>query len=249
VAPALNAWRAELGLPAVSRVFRSWLNSPQRVIGLFPPWFAPPQPDWPPALRLTGFPLFDESDPSKAADLDGGAETQDLRRFLDEGGAPIAFTPGTANAHAQRFLQAGVEAAVRLNRRALLLTRRGHQVPRDLPPSIRHVSYAPFSQLLPRCAALVHHGGIGTCAQALAAGIPQLVMPMGFDQPDNAARLKRLGVGAALVPAKFTGARVASELTTLLSHPAAAAACRHWSQAIAASRPIDETCDLLERIA
>ena len=115
-------------------------------------------------------------------------------------------------------------------------------------PAIRHVSYAPFSQLLPRCAALVHHGGIGTCAQALAAGIPQLVMPMGFDQPDNAARLQRLGVGATLVPAKFTGPRVAQALTRLLDDPRVPGTCRKWSQAIGASRPIDETCDLLERL-
>ena len=62
VAPGLNEWRRELGLPPVTRVFRDWIHSPQRVIGLFPDWFGVPQSDWPASLRLTGFPLFDDSD-------------------------------------------------------------------------------------------------------------------------------------------------------------------------------------------
>ena len=69
-----------------------------------------------------------------------------------------------------------------------LLTRYPEQLPPALPASVRHERYVPFSAILPRCAAIVHHGGIGTCAQALAAGIPQLVSPFGFDQPDNAVR-------------------------------------------------------------
>ena len=61
-----------------------------------------------------------------------------------------------------------------------------------------HVRYAPFSALLPRLRGLVHHGGIGTSAQALAAGIPQMVAPFAHDQFDNAARLCRLGVAVTL---------------------------------------------------
>ena len=61
IAPGRNAWRATLGMPPVSRVFKDWFNSPQRIIGLFPDWFGDPQPDWPPQLRLTGFVLSDAS--------------------------------------------------------------------------------------------------------------------------------------------------------------------------------------------
>nr|MBA3625578.1 glycosyltransferase [Methylibium sp.] len=67
-----------------------------------------------------------------------------------------------------------------------------------LPNWACHVAYAPFDALLPRLATLVHHGGIGTCAEALAAGVPQIVVPFAHDQFDNAARLERLGLGVTL---------------------------------------------------
>jgi UDP:flavonoid glycosyltransferase YjiC (YdhE family) len=93
-----------------------------------------------------------------------------------------------------------VDACRRLGRRGLLLSRYRDQLPADLPPGVRHFDYVPLSRVLPRAAALVSHGGIGTLSQALAAGIPQLIMPLGFDQFDNAARLGRLGVAATLTP-------------------------------------------------
>ena len=89
-----------------------------------------------------------------------------------------------------------------------------------------HRSYIPLGTLLPRAAALIHHGGIGTTAQGLAAGVPQLVMPMSHDQPDNAARLRHLGVGAALSPPRFTDTRVAQALDRLLRSETVRARCR-----------------------
>ena len=109
-----------------------------------------------------------------------------------------------------------------------------------------HAEYAPFSALLPRVAALVHHGGIGTCAQALAAGRPQLVMPMGFDQPDNAARLARLRVASALPPKRFTGASVARELDTLLGSDGVAGRAAEIARRFDGIDPVSQTCDLIE---
>src|SRR6185436_13395214 len=95
-----------------------------------------------------------------------------------------------------------------LGRRGILLTRHREQVPDNLPREVIHIDYAPFSQLLPRCAALVHHGGIGTSAQALASGVPQLVTPFTHDQPDNAARLKRLGGAEVLPSSRYRAHRI-----------------------------------------
>ena len=240
LAPPLNAWRAELGLPPVRRVFNDWIHSPQRIIGLFPDWFAPPQPDWPSRLRLTGFPLFDEDD-SRTPDAG-------LDAFLEGGSAPLAFTAGSANRLAHEFFGAAIEASRVLGRRALLLSAFAEQLPAALPDHVRHVTYAPFSRLLPRCAAVVHHGGIGTCAQGLAAGIPQLVMPMAYDQPDNAARLARLGVGSMLAPRQFTAPHVAGALGALLDSHDAANACAGWRDRLLATDAIDRTCDLLEAL-
>ncbi len=212
IAPGLNAFRAGLGLPPVQDVLRRWIHSPERVIGFFPAWFGPPQPDWPPNLKLVGFPLYDERDATPLPD--------ELARFLDEGPPPIAFTPGSANIHGRPFFEAAMDACVRLGRRGLLLTRHPEQLPGgSFPEGVRHVPYAPFGLLLPRVAALVHHGGIGTSAQGMAAAVPQLVMPLGHDQFDNAARMQRLGVARTLLPRHFQGPVVARELDRLLKAP------------------------------
>jgi UDP:flavonoid glycosyltransferase YjiC (YdhE family) len=224
----------------VSRVFRTWIHSPRRVIGLLPDWFGPPQPDWPAALRLTGFPLYDESEQADIPDS--------LRRFLDAGPPPILFTPGSANQDAARFFRAAIDASARLGRRALLLTRYAGHLP-PLPPTAYHETFVPLSHVLPRCAALVSHAGIGTLAQGLAAGVPQLTMPMGFDQPDNATRLHRLGVARWVLPSQFDGPRVASALQPLLDDAQTASQCRHWASRIRARDAIGDTCDLLEQLA
>jgi rhamnosyltransferase subunit B len=83
-------------------------------------------------------------------------------------------------------------------------TRDALQVPTGLSPSIFVTTYAPFSTLLPHAAAFVHHGGMGTLSQCFMAGIPQLVTPMAYDQPDNAALVERLGAGLALNLDQFT---------------------------------------------
>jgi UDP:flavonoid glycosyltransferase YjiC (YdhE family) len=237
----LNAFRAGKGLPPVKHVTSRWWHSPDRVIGLFPEWFAPPQPDWPPQMKLTGFPLFDEKGLEPMPD--------DLRRFLDAGDKPVAFTPGSAMFHGQEFFQAAADACRILGRRGILLTRHAEHVPPRLPAGVIHVKYAPFSELLPRCAALVHHGGIGTMSQALAAGVPQIIQPMSHDQPDNAERVTRLGVGAELPVKKFRGPRVAETLRTLIESPDVAAKCKVVAERFVNARPIEQTCDLIEGLA
>jgi UDP:flavonoid glycosyltransferase YjiC (YdhE family) len=239
-APAVNALRVELGLPAVRSVLGNWWHSPQRVIGLFPSWFGPPQPDWPAQVRLTGFPLYDGlgAEPVPAG----------LDEFLEEGEPPVVFTPGTMMRHPRRFFEEAVAACNRLGRRGLLLTRYRDQLPARLPEGVGHFDYVPFSQVLPRAAALVSHGGIGTLSQALAAGIPQLVMPLGFDQFDNAARLERLGVAATLIPRRFQGRAVAHQLARLLDSPAVARACRAVAARLQNNEWEDATCWAVEEL-
>jgi len=172
--PELNRVRRELGLKPVRNILGEWIHSPRRGVALFPDWFAPAQPDWPRQLAMTGFPLFDEA-PFRG-------RSADLEKFLAEGDRPIVFTPGSAMRHARGFFQVSLEACRALHRRAIFLTPYTEQVPRDLPPTIRDFAYVPFSLLLDRAAALVHHGGIGTCAQAMKAGVPQIIVPMAHDQ-------------------------------------------------------------------
>ena len=208
VARPLNKARAALGLPPVRRLFRWWL-SPELVVGLFPDCYAARQPDWPAQLRLAGFGRYDGDR--------GGDLADDVRTFCRSGSAPVAFTLGTGMTHAAGFFRAAVTACELLGARGVLLTKYPHQLPARLPPGFRHCSFAPFRQLLPLCGAVVHHGGIGTTAAALCAGIPQLILPLAWDQPDNAERVRRLGVGARLGPRQRTAGHLARALARLMT--------------------------------
>lgn len=238
--PAINPFRVRLGLPPIRRFVSRWWDSSERIIGLFPEWFSPPQRDWPRQVRLTGFPRYDggELEP-----LSG-----EVRAFLDAGDPPIVFTPGSPIQDVRWFFRASIDACRLLGRRGLLLTRFPEQIPRSLPPGVRHFEYLPFSRLLPQCAALVHHGGMGSAAQAMAAGIPQLVMPICNDQPDNAARLMRLGIGTTLSPKRYRGPQVADRLRRLLESNETAANCRAVAHRIKMSDPLEETCQLIEQL-
>lgn len=238
VGPRLNRLRAELGLPPVRRVWSRWTHSPDLVLGAWPDWFAAPQPDWPPRTETTGFPLFDE-----AAALDPALED-----FLQGGEPPVGITPGSAMAHGASFFSHAVRACRSLGRRAVLLTPYPAQLPTPLPSGIRHFAYAPFSALLPRLSALVHHGGIGSSAQALAAGLPQIVAPFAHDQFDNAARLCRLGVARALRAGATTDDWV-DALRRITEDPATAAATGSCAARIAGERPgAQQMADRLEAL-
>ena len=240
IAPTLNALRRELGLEAVRRVYTRWNNSPQLVLGLFPEWFARHQPDWPANTKAVGFPLWD---PPAAAHL-----SAEVNEFLDDGDPPVVFAPGSANVQAGDFFRTAVEVCERLGRRGMLMTKYPAQLPKHLPPSVRSFGFVPFSELLPRAAALVHHGGIGTCAQGLASGIPQLVMPMAYDQLDNGLRLARLGVGQVAPRNRFKVARVSATLAPLLDSPEVASRCREYASRCNGPAALAAACDLLEQL-
>jgi UDP:flavonoid glycosyltransferase YjiC (YdhE family) len=175
--------------------------------------------------------------------------SEDLEAFLRYGSPPIVFTAGTAMAHGRRFFAESLEAAQRLGRRAILLTQYGEQLPGDLPPGVMAVDFVSLPKLLPRVAALVHHGGIGTTIQALSAGVPQLVVPMSFDQPDNAHRVEQLGVGRVLRPREYVGGRVAAVLGELLVDPRIAARCEEVARWCRAANGARVACDEIERLA
>ncbi len=239
VCPSLNAVRDELGLPPLRQVTR-WWHSPAGVVCTFPDWFAAAQPDWPANTVQTDFPLWDE---------DAEELPDEIESFLLAGSPPLVFTPGSGNQFGSTFFEAAIEAAGRLNRRAILCTPFREHVPDRLPTNVISSRYAPFSRLLPRSAAMVHHGGVGTTAQALAAGIPQVVMPLAHDQFDNAARVRRLGVGDTLLPSRFTGKALADKLDTLLTSRDVAEKCQAIAARLAPRDGCRQTALTLERWA
>lgn len=236
VCPFLNAWRKELGLAPMRQTARYW-HSRQGVLCLFPEWFAAPQPDWPQPLLQADFPLWNPgSDRALPAEIE---------RFLEQGSAPLVFTPGTANRHAAKFFHAAAEACRVLKRRAIFLTSFSEQLP---PPSadILHVPYVALDRVLPRAAGFVHHGGIGSTSQALLAGVPQVLMPLAHDQFDNAQRVTRLGVGLGLPASKFTASRLMLCLSRLLDDSRVVTRCQEVAALARQSRGLTRAADLIE---
>lgn len=238
--PGLNRFRAANGLPPMRDLLRQGWHSPDRVIGLFPEWFGPPQPDWPSQVRVTGFPLFDEMGIREIPD--------EVAAFLDAGEPPVIFTPGSAMAHGQVFFREAVKALERSGRRGILLSPFTQTIPTALPENVRHFPYIPFSHVLPRAAAIVYHGGVGTCSQALQAGIPHLVQPMAHDQLDILSRVRDLGVGLGLSPAKFTEKRIISSLDELIGNPDYQAKAQQIAKSFEPEVWIRWTCELVEEV-
>jgi UDP:flavonoid glycosyltransferase YjiC (YdhE family) len=173
---------------------------------------------------------------------------EDLRAFLNSGQPPVAFTLGTGMAHAAEFFKSAVAACTAANTRGLLLTKFPNVIPPSLPQMIKHCTFAPFEQLLPQCAAIVHHGGIGTTAAALQSACPQLVVPLAWDQPDNAARVKRLGVGLTLGQGNRTSEHMARALARLMT-PAVLEMCRQVATLAAQDNGLEVAADWVEQMA
>jgi rhamnosyltransferase subunit B len=173
--------------------------------------------------------------------------TSELQQFLDAGEPPIVFTLGSANVlNPGVFYQESIEAAKQLKRRAVLLMD-GNKLPDHLPKDIIATNYAPYSKIFPHACAIVHQGGIGTTAQALRASRPTLIMPYTYDQPDNAARVKRLGTSRTILRKQYSAARVAKELSQLVGNPNYAAKAAEIGRIVQAENGAGAACDAIEK--
>jgi UDP:flavonoid glycosyltransferase YjiC (YdhE family) len=216
----LYEFRDELGLPPGEHPLFEGQYAPNLNLALFSNVLCEPQSDWPANTVITGFPFFDRKD--------NAPPDVDLLRFLGKGPAPIVFTLGTAAVHiAGDFYRESIKAAKLLKRRAVLLVGSERNMPTEpLPEGIIAVNYAPFGELLPRAAAMVHQGGVGTTGQGLRAGIPMIVVPFAHDQFDNGSRVERAGVARTVSRNNYKAERVASELKELLGNPSYARCAR-----------------------
>lgn len=236
----VRALRRDLGLPPGADAIYEGQHSPYGVLALFPGAFAAPQQDWPAKTLLCGFPFFDQ-------DFGGKGLDPALTTFLDAGDPPVVFTLGSAAVSiAGEFYRTAAEASRRLGRRAILLAGAGADALTDLPPGMMAVRSAPYHALFPRAAAVVHSGGIGTTAQALRAGRPQLVVPFAHDQFDNAARVERLGAGRVVGLADLEPIRLEEALRTILSDPGVLEKAAAASRAVSADDGVAAACDAVE---
>ena len=235
----LHDLRSDLGLPrAQHAALLQGQFSPLLNLALFPRLIAEPQADWPANTLLSGFARFD------GPPVDARSQA-DLAAFLAAGDAPIVFALGSSVVMiAGDFWDKAIAASLSLGRRAILLT--GTPLARPLPAGVKAFDYLPYSAVFAHAAAIVHQAGIGTLAQALAAGRPQFIVPVAFDQPDNARRAVGLGLARSLPIAKVTPAILARELAALLADPAYARCARDSMHGLdgGAARAADALLDL-----
>jgi UDP:flavonoid glycosyltransferase YjiC (YdhE family) len=210
----LHALRAELGLaPTAQNPLFEGQFSDAGAIGLYSRLLGPAQPDYPPGASIVGFATFD-SENGLTAGL--GSE---LDAFLRAGPAPLVFTLGSLIINSPGgFYRESLGAARRLRRRAVLLV--GEQASGEFAhcesAEVFVCAYAPHSLLFPRASAIIHHGGIGTLAQALRSGRPQLIVPHFADQLDNAARAAGLGVARVASARRHSMISATHDLNCLL---------------------------------
>lgn len=206
----VHALRKELGLPKAPNPIFDGQYSPYGTLALFSPLYAEPQLDWPENTLACGFPFLD-------SDIGGKELDPKLEAFLANGTPPVVFTLGSAAVMiAGDFYKNAVASVKGYGVRAILLAGPAAKDMTDLPNGIEAYESAPYHALFPRCAAVVHSGGIGTTAQALRAGVPQMIVPFAHDQFDNAARITRMGAGDALDGRNPTGPELAATLSRLL---------------------------------
>jgi UDP:flavonoid glycosyltransferase YjiC (YdhE family) len=211
-------------------------------LAMFSKVLATLQPDWAKSTVQTGFCFYD-------GQLDMGNMHEDLQKFLDTGEPPVVFTLGSAAVmDARDFFEQSIETAKMLKQRAVMLYGLINEPPKGLDAERVGFDYAPYSQIFPKAAAVVHQGGIGTTAQVLRAGVPMLVMPYSHDQPDNAARCRRLGVAEIISRNDYQAKKAARKLDKLLSDSS------YKTKAIEAKKIVDSevgtqaACDEIEKI-
>ncbi|WP_158972646.1 hypothetical protein [Paraglaciecola sp. L3A3] len=190
VRPLINPARKELGLAEWALPDLPDMESSPSVLALFPEWFKPNPGDWPKQLFNTGFILGDTQNHYNNTQLD---------EFINRYGSPLTFTFGTG-IPVTRLLIDKIRHLCRLVGKPGVFVAHSQNNSfidnGDFP--VLTLTSAPFSYLFAHSALIIHHGGIGTCAQALASGTLQIISPYTFDQPDNAFLLWQLGVSNAI---------------------------------------------------
>ena len=236
--------RKELRLPRGENPLFDAKHSPYLVLALFSRVLGVEQKDWPANTLITGFAFYD-------ADSGNAKLPPHLDQFVATGEAPLVFTLGSAAVLAAGdFYEVSAQAAVELGMRAVLLIGSDprNKPKQKLPDSICVAEYAPYSKLFSSASVVVHQGGVGTTAQCLNAGKPMLIMPYSHDQPDNARRMKRIGVAKVIQKAKYTPQKVTRKMRKILDDPEIARTARVVAEELRKEDGVKTACDALESL-
>lgn len=205
----LNDQRPFMGLPLLDDYYKQVIHGGDWVGALYPEWFARRQPDWPTNTEQFGFVMDPPAPEHPLEPL--------LEAFLQESTAPVLWTFGTANIQTEKHIAMAEETSRTLRQRAIIVCTTFPK--EEVRGDIFYTPYAPFADLIGRCSAVVHHGGIGTIAQCLRAGVRQVAVPQAYDQYDNGARLERLGVGQSVAYGSATPGKLVRAIRQVQTVP------------------------------
>ncbi len=239
----LNAVRREHGLPPGRDLVTSGGLSRICTAVAVSPSFVPPPKDWPAWVHETGFCFHDGAD--------AWDEPPAIAAFFADGAPVVAVSSGSMGpwvpTQFDRYFHTALAAIHRAGAKALVIGAAAGSLPDPLPDGVLAVEFAPFSRIYPRCAAVMHHGGIGTTAQSLQAGVPTFVLPWGADQFFSAVQVERSGAGRWMTRDVFTVQRGARTLTALLHDPRYRARARAIAAHIATEDGVGALCDAIEK--
>jgi sterol 3beta-glucosyltransferase len=241
VAALLNPFRKQLGLPPVRYPMTIDDYSPELALFIASPHVYQRALSWAPHYQMTGFFFLDE---------EGWQPTDELAMFLEAGDPPVVISLGSEIQDApERITSLLVSAIGQTGCRAIiqhgwgeLATRRG------LPPNIYALGAVPHAWLFPRAAGVVHHGGHGTMASALRAGLPSVCIPHTWEQGLLASHFRRLGCTAGVVAYRqLTASRLSTALNAMLTQSSYRATAAALGQKIRAERGVQTACQLIEQ--
>lgn len=232
--------RAKLGLSPIND-WQNWLQLPIHSIAPWPAWFAPPDATWPPSTTPTGF-LWQHNEENTTI-------PDELQTIFSSEESPILITGGSGVSAGAEFFAASAEACQLTNRQGILVTRYEKLVPSSIPKGVKWFKYLPsLAGVMPFMSVVVHHGGMGTLQQALAAGVPQLVIALDGEHYDRASRLQHLGVGAVIPRSSWQPDLIAHTLQQLMNSPEVKRKCKDLAERLSHDDPIVAAHDVIEEV-
>jgi sterol 3beta-glucosyltransferase len=203
-----------------------------------------PKPDdWDDLNHVTGYwflePALDWTPP------------HDLMTFLERGAPPVYVGFGSMGSrNPEETAQLTLKALELSGQRGVLASGWGGMKAADLPDTVFMLSSAPHTWLFPRMAAVVHHGGAGTTAAGLRAGVPSIIIPFFGDQPFWGKRIAELGVGPAPVPRRrLTAEKLADAITQAMSNATMRQRAAHLGELIRAEDGVGQAAMLIEKLS
>lgn len=238
--PARNALRVSLGLRRLLPFERNG-QGPALSLALLPDWYLRALGEIPDDVIATGFPLSDQVDDESRARVDS---------FVEEWGNPLVFTPGSGVRNVRDFFFQAIDVGKILNLPCVILSPAWREVTDLMNPQVLGLDYVDLAHLLPKSRALIHHGGIGTCAQAIRAGVPQIIRPLQFDQFDNAHAIWKLGLGSFVLRESFDAQTCAQLLAKMLPRAPRMQSLKRYAASVRECDAIERSCErIVEALA